>query len=137
MNKEQVRILLVDDFEMVRVMMRRALTDLGYRRIEDASNGRDALVMIKQSVDDGVPYSVVFCDWMMDGLTGLDVLETTRQSETMRNVPIIMVTAEAEQKSIVQAMKAGAKDYIVKPIVVATLQAKLERLLSRQDQASA
>src|SRR4051812_24637022 len=98
-----LRILLVDDFEMVRVLLRNALNDLGYENIEEAEDGRVALTKIREGHAAGNPFNLVFCDWNMPEVSGFEVLESCRSDAKFKNLPIVMVTAEAEQESIVKA----------------------------------
>lgn len=136
MSGKDQKILLVDDFEMVRVMIRNALTDLGYKNIDDAQDGRVALAKLKEANLGGSPYTLVFCDWNMPEISGIEVLEACRNHPDFRTLPIVMVTAEAEQESVVRALRAGANDYIVKPIAPDVLERKVNRILAKIAQAS-
>lgn len=130
-NLKNARILLVDDFEIVRVMLKNTLIDLGFTDVDDAEDGRTALVKMIEAHDAGVPYSLVFCDWNMPEMTGIDVLGIVRGKPELANTPIVMVTAESEQESVVRAIRAGATDYIVKPIAPDVLERKLNKILSK------
>lgn len=125
----QARVLLVDDYEMIRIMLRNGLTDLGFTRIDEAKDGNEALFKIKEALVSKDPYQVVFCDWNMPGKTGIEVLQECRNNTNLKTLPFIMVTAESEQERVIQALKAGADDYIIKPIANATLQKKISKLL--------
>ena len=131
MNKAKVKFLIVDDFSMVRVMLRRTLKDLGYETVDEAVDGREALDKIEQACNDGEPYSLVFCDWTMPEVTGIEVLEACRSSELMKSTPIIMVTAEAEQKHIIRAINQGANEYIVKPFTQKSLEDKMNKVFNK------
>lgn len=131
MSGSGLRILLVDDFEMVRVMLRNALSDLGFTNIEEAEDGRVALTKITEAHASGSPFDLVFCDWNMPEVSGMEVLETCRSHEDFKSLPIVMVTAEAEQESIVKALRAGANDYIVKPIAPDILERKVNKIVSK------
>ena len=124
------RILLVDDFEMIRIMIRDGLKHLGFTRIDEAIDGVDAIAKIKDSVAKGDHYAFVFCDWNMPNKTGLEVVLECKSSEKLKHIPIVMVTANSEQEKVIQALKAGATDYIVKPIAPDMLQKKVAKILS-------
>lgn len=128
-KSKNIRILLVDDFELVRNMLKSALIAYGYTDVEDADNGSIALDMISQADAAGQPYGIVFCDWNMPEVTGLEVLEVLRRTPKFGKLPFIMVTAESEQHMVAKAMRAGATDYIIKPIDASTLSAKLEKIV--------
>jgi len=123
----QKRILIVDDFETIRVLLKRTLTDLGFKFIDEASDGQEALGMLRKSP--GV-YSVVITDWMMPNMTGFDLLTYCRKTEDLKSIPIVMLTVESEKHHIVQALRAGANGYIVKPFDQATLEYKLTSIFN-------
>jgi len=127
---KDARILLVDDFEMIRMMLKNSLQSLGFTRIDEAVNGNDALFKMKDAFAKQDPYAFVFCDWNMPEKDGMEVLKECRGNPNLRHTPFVMVTAESEQEKVVQALKAGAVDYIVKPIAPAILQKKVAKLLS-------
>lgn len=131
MDGNKVKILVVDDFEMVRIMLKNALNDLGFHRIDEAEHGKIAMEMLTEAHAVGHPYSIIFCDWTMPEMTGIEVLETCRKSEKFNLLPFVMVTAESEQESVVRAIKAGATDYLVKPISPELLEKKVHKILSK------
>jgi two-component system, chemotaxis family, chemotaxis protein CheY len=128
---QKPRILIVDDFEIVRIMLRNALANLGHTVVDEAEDGKIALQKIQAAEFEGNPYTMVFCDWNMPNMTGIEVLETVRKNPVYAKLPIIMVTAEAEQKQVVQALRSGATDYIVKPIAPEILEKKVTKILSK------
>ena len=123
---DTLRILIIDDFQLVRVMLRYALGDLGYQNVEEAEDGRVAIVKLRAAHADRKPYQLVFCDLNMPEVTGLEVLQTCRADEAFENLPFLMVTAESEQESVYNALRAGATDYIVKPISADMLKEKIK-----------
>ena len=125
------RILLVDDFEIVRLMLKNALSDLGFKEVDEAEDGRQAMGKLMEAFAAGKPYSIVFCDWNMPVMTGIEVLEACRSTPEFAQLPIIMVTAEAEQESVVKAIRSGATDYVVKPIAPDVLERKVNKILSK------
>lgn len=128
MLKTDSRILIIDDFETVRMVLKRCLGQLGYTVMEEASDGQEGLDKIKQAVASGNPYELVFSDVSMPNLTGLELLETVHNTPELSKTPFVMVTSESEQKFITQAFSLGVVDYIVKPFSPATLQKKLEKI---------
>lgn len=130
-SPNNARILLVDDYEMVRVFLKKGLLDLGYRRVDEARDGAEALAKIKSAQGEKDPYMLVFCDWNMPEKTGIEVLKECRADQNLKGLPFIMVTAESEQDKVVEALKAGASDYIVKPIAPQILQKKMAKMMSK------
>ena len=131
MNKSKLKFLIVDDFSMVRVMLRRTLKDLGFETVDEAVDGREALTKIEAAATSGEPYALVFCDWTMPDVTGIEVLEICRSSELLKTTPIIMVTAESEQKQIIRAINLGANEYIVKPFTQKNLEDKMTKVFNK------
>jgi two-component system chemotaxis response regulator CheY len=122
------RVLIVDDFEMMRVMIKQALGTFGITDTDQAESGEQALELIKKSYRHKRPYKIVFCDWNMTGMSGIDLLQLVRQDLSYNGTHFVMVTAEAERKDVLHALTIGADDYIVKPIGQQTLRAKIESL---------
>lgn len=127
------KILLVDDFEIVRRVIRDSLEKVGLTAVDEAEDGIRALQMLKSAEANGTPYAMIFCDWNMPGMTGLEVLNECRKHEVLKDVPFIMVTAESEQDAIVKALQAGATDYVMKPVAPDVLQRKALRLMARAE----
>lgn len=130
-NLKNPKILLIDDFEIVRLMLRNALGDLGFTDIEEAEEGKTAMTKLGEAHASGKPFALVFCDWNMPEMTGIEVLEACRSTPEFASLPIIMVTAEAEQESVVRAIRAGATDYVVKPIAPDVLERKVNKILAK------
>ncbi len=129
MTGDKTKILLVDDFEMVRLMLRKSLNRLGYQEIVEAQDGKEAWDLLTRAQMANQPFGMIFCDWSMPEMTGMEVLEKCRSSKEFKNLPFVMVTAEAEQEGVVKALKAGANEYLIKPISAETLQKKIEKIL--------
>ncbi len=125
------RILLVDDFQTVRLMLRSFLRELGYRNIEEAGDGRKALMMLADAYEADRPFHLVLSDLNMPEITGLELLELVRQDERFKKLPFIMVTAEADRQHVSKAMLRGVTDYIVKPFAAATVAQKIADLMAR------
>lgn len=125
------RVLIVDDFAVVRMMLRRYLTDIGIREIDEAKDGAEAMHKIKEAQQVGRGYGIVFIDWTMPKKTGLDVLHECRRTDAFKKIPIILVTAEGERRQVMKAIQIGATDYIVKPFTIEVLRAKIKSLNDR------
>lgn len=118
-------VLIVDDLEANRVLLERSLASTGYRTIS-AECGASALAILSSERCD-----IVLLDWMMPGLSGLDTLRAIRQSYSQDMLPVIMCTAVGEDDNIVEALGSGADDYVVKPISLPVLRARMATLLNR------
>lgn len=118
-----MKILVVDDFSTMRRIIRNIMKQLGYGNVEEAEDGDVAFDKLKNG-----DYDFVITDWNMPNMTGLDLLKAIRADERLKDIPILLVTAEAEKENVVQAAQAGVNDYIVKPFTADVMQQKLKRI---------
>jgi two-component system chemotaxis response regulator CheY len=123
---KNMKILVVDDFSTMRRIIKNLLKDLGFSNIQEADDGSTALPMLQQG-----DFDFVVTDWNMPGMQGIDLLRAIRSDESLKNLPVLMVTAEAKKEQIVAAAKAGVNGYVVKPFTAATLKEKLEKIFER------
>lgn len=123
----QRRILIVDDVEDNRNVLERHLRRAGFAT-DLAHDGMSAINMISTS-----PPDVVLLDWMMPGLSGLETLQAIRERFDENQVPVIMCTALGEETTIVDAIKAGANDFVMKPVNMPILMARMKSQLARKD----
>ena len=116
-------VLIVDDATSMRRIVRGLLRELGFKNMREAENGQVALDCLKRKKAD-----FVVADWNMPVMTGIELLRAIRADETLKSLPVLMVTAEAKQENIVEAIRAGVSNYIVKPFNAATLLEKLNKI---------
>jgi two-component system chemotaxis response regulator CheY len=116
-------VLIVDDATSMRRIVRGLLRELGFKNMREAENGLVALDDLKRKKAD-----FVVADWNMPVMTGIELLRAIRADETLKSLPVLMVTAEAKQENIVEAIRAGVSNYIVKPFNAATLLEKLNKI---------
>ena len=121
-----IKVLVVDDFATMRKIEKNILGQLGIKNVDEADDGSTALPKIQQT-----NYDVVLMDWNMPQMSGLELLKAVRSDPNTKNVPIIMVTAEALKDNIVAAAQAGVNDYVVKPFTAAVLEDKLKKVLKK------
>ena len=113
-------ILIVDDSGVVRAVVRKLLTHLGYKHIDEASDGAAALTKIlRQHVD------LVISDWNMEPMGGQELLEQVRADKRYEHLPFIMMTADSTIDKIVQARRSRVSCFINKPFHAEALQAKI------------
>jgi two-component system, chemotaxis family, chemotaxis protein CheY len=122
------KFLVVDDFASMRRIITKALIELGYNHFEEADDGVSALSMLRKARDEGKPFQFVFSDWNMPKMAGIDLLKACKSEPTLKSIPFVLVTAESEEKNIVEAAKWGVSEYVVKPFDTNTLKEKLEKV---------
>lgn len=126
---KNMRILIVDDFEMIRITIKQALVKLQVQKIDQAKDGTEALEKIRTQIESGSTYDLVFCDWNMPKMTGIELLGECKKHLELSKIPFIMVTSESEKGNVLEAIKLGAADYVVKPFAVETIEKKLQKIL--------
>ena len=122
-NKD-MPILVVDDFNTMRRIVRSLLKQLGFNNVDEAVDGDDALAKISTK-----EYALVLSDWNMEPKSGIELLREVRQADQHKHMPFILITAESKVENIVEAKKAGVNQYIVKPFNAKTLKEKLSTVI--------
>ncbi len=120
---QNIRILVVDDMATMRKIVKGLLAQLGYPNVEEAENGKEAFFKLKQG-----KYDLVLLDWNMPEMDGITLLQEIRKDPNLKSIPVIMVTAEAKKENVLQAIQAGANNYIVKPFTAEILKETLDKV---------
>jgi two-component system chemotaxis response regulator CheY len=119
----QSLILLVDDSSTVRKVVRELLEQLGFKNIDEASDGEAALARVGEK-----EYALVIADWHMAPMNGQMLLERIRGDETHKNLRFIMMTAEPAIEKIIQANRARVSGFINKPFTAEALRIKIAQI---------
>jgi two-component system chemotaxis response regulator CheY len=122
-----IRVLVADDFDMTRLLIRKALLDLGLSNVVEAFDGADTLTKLESAHKSKVPFDLLFLDWSMPRVDGMVVLQNCRSSEDFKSLPVIMISTERDAKAVKVAFEAGVTDYIVKPFSSEQIFQKLKR----------
>jgi two-component system, chemotaxis family, chemotaxis protein CheY len=124
---KNMRVLVVDDFSTMRRIIKNILRQLGFNNIVEADDGTTAWeVLNKDRID------FVVSDWNMPKMTGIELLRKVRGSEEFADMPFLMVTAEAQQENIIEAVQAKVSNYIVKPFTAETLGQKIDKIFEKR-----
>ncbi len=121
MINKDMKVLVVDDFSTMRKIIKGIMRKLGFTNLEEAEDGTTALPKLRSD-----KFDFVISDWNMPNMNGLEFLKAIRSDEDLKGLPFLMVTAEAKKENILDAIKAGANNYIVKPFTEEILQQKLD-----------
>jgi two-component system chemotaxis response regulator CheY len=124
---DEPQVMIVDDIPGTRDIMKDMLEEMGFKRIVEASDGSEALEMLKA---DGA--QLIICDYMMKDMSGLDLLNQIRNHPYLVDVPFIVVSAVGDVPVIETALELGASDYIVKPLSYQLLRRKITDVLRRR-----
>ena len=121
-----LKYLIVDDFSTMRRIVRGLLKEMGCNNAEEAEDGAVALAAMKAQ-----KFDFVVCDINMPNMNGFDFLKAVRADDSLKHIPVLMVTAEARKEDIVLAAQTGASGYIVKPFTKATLEEKVQKIVQK------
>ena len=131
MFSPDTRILVVDDMMTMRKIIIKTCKELGFKDFTEAADGALGWAAIQTA---NPPIGLIISDWNMPNSNGLDLLKRVRADARFGKLPFMMVTAEAEQHQIVDAVKAGVSNYVIKPFTGEALKAKLEAVYKKVTQ---
>ena len=120
-----MRFLVVDDSSTMRRIIINTLNKLGHTDVIEASNGREGIDRLALA-----PVDMIITDWNMPEVSGIEFIRTIRAQEKTSQVPVLMVTTNAAKDDIVEALRAGVNNYVVKPFTPDTMKEKIESLLA-------
>jgi two-component system phosphate regulon response regulator PhoB len=118
-------ILIVEDEEPIQILLTYNLQAEGFR-VRATANGEDVAHLVNEERPD-----LIVLDWMLPGISGIEVCRLLRSRPETRDIPVIMLTARGEEKERVRGLATGADDYIVKPFSVPELLARIKTILRR------
>ena len=120
-----IKVLVVDDFATMRRIVRGVLKQLGFDNILEAEDGSIALDTLKKE-----EIGLIVSDWNMPKMTGLDLLKAVRGDDGLKGIPFIMVTAEGLKENVLEAVKVGVTNYVVKPFTPEGFSQKIQAALN-------
>jgi two-component system, chemotaxis family, chemotaxis protein CheY len=120
-----MRFLVVDDSTTMRRIIINTLNKVGYQDCAEASNGREGVERLATT-----PIDVVITDWNMPEMSGIDFIRAVRANPATKAIPVIMVTTNAAKDDIVEALRAGVNNYVVKPFTPETIKEKIEAMFA-------
>jgi two-component system, chemotaxis family, chemotaxis protein CheY len=133
LGKPDMKILVVDDFPTMRRIVKTILKQLGYENTVEAEDGALGLAALEK--DKTIEF--VMSDWNMPNMSGIELLKNVRKHPKLKNIPFVLVTAEAEKENIIEAVKAGVNNYVVKPFTAEQLKEKLDKVFANLAKKSA
>lgn len=120
-----IKVLVVDDFATMRRIVKGVLKQLGFDHIVEAEDGSMAMDTLKKE-----EIGLIVSDWNMPKMTGLDLLRAVRGDDGLKGIPFIMVTAEGLKENVLEAVKLGVTNYIVKPFTPEGFSEKIQAALN-------
>ncbi|GAB4024201.1 MAG: chemotaxis response regulator CheY [Bdellovibrio sp.] len=129
--KSSMKILLVDESASMRQSIKKMLTDLGFKNVSEASDGDKAWTTMLDSATEK-PVEFIIYEWNVPKTNGIDFLKKVRGHETFKKTAFLMMTADSDQQKIVQAVKEGVNNVIVKPFSAQTLIEKIDKIFNKK-----
>jgi len=123
-----MKVLLIDDSSTMRKIQKRVLESMSITDIVEAGNGKEALDKLKENNND---FTFILCDINMPEMNGMETLKAIRSNPDTAKLPVIMCTSVAEKGQVMEAIKAGATNYLVKPFQPEELQNKINTVLGK------
>lgn len=123
---QTLHVLVVDDMDSIRSLVNSTLNELGVRKIYLVPNGSVAWKQLKDARID-----LIICDWDMPKMSGLELLRLVRASKPHSQIPFLMLTATTEKEKVMEAVEAGASDYLTKPFSPKDLEYRVIKLLRK------
>ena len=127
MPDADIKIMCVDDFSTMRRIIKTLLKQIGYQNILEAEDGAQALHLLKSEAVD-----FIISDWNMPKMTGLELLRAVRSEDQLKAIPFLMITADSEKEKVIEAIRAGVSNYIVKPFNADILKGKMEEIFAHR-----
>lgn len=120
----KLAILVIDDHMIIRQVVEQNLRDMGFSHIDSVADSGEAEQRIAQQ-----HYDIIFVDWVLPGKSGYTMMRELREDRKYDDVAFIMVTAETDERHMIEALKAGATSYITKPVTAALFQEKVGKVV--------
>jgi len=121
---KNMSFLVVEDSNTTRNMIRNALKRIEIEKIFEAKDGEEALKMLKR-----LKIDFIITDWNMPNVAGLELVNEVRSDNSLKHIPILMITARGKKQDVLQAIDAGVNSYIIKPFNALNLKKKLKDIL--------
>ena len=131
---QDMKILIVDDVPNVLTKMRIILRNIGFRRIDEASNGEQAWTWIQTEFACDDPYQLVITDINMPKLNGVKLLDRIKSDPFLKKTPVLMVTTRDEMEIVLRAIQSGASNYLIKPFDEEKIKKKIMEIFYKDEE---
>jgi len=121
----EMNVLIVDDFEFARRILKNVLKEAGMNNVTETSSGSSALAALPKK-----DYGLIITDYNMPGMNGIELIKQVRENETYKHIPIIMVTSDGNKGVLLEATEAGVNGFLNKPFTKEELVEKVEKVLT-------
>jgi two-component system chemotaxis response regulator CheY len=123
--KSSMRILIIDNISNMRQATRKMLNEIGFKNVKDCGDAKSAWKVIEEQNQLNEPFEFILCEFDLPDQTGVEFLKQLRSDSSLAKVPVLMVTGNSQQAVIVQAIQAGANNFLIKPFSAQNLMEKV------------
>ena len=123
-DRKKLRVLCIDDAALIRSTVKQTMLRLGLGKVDDASSAEGGLRFMERET-----YDLMLCDWVMPGMTGIELLRHLREKKIAPEMKFVMVTALSQEAQVREAIELGVAGYIIKPFTPLTLASQVEQIL--------
>ncbi|MBF0530334.1 MAG: response regulator [Deltaproteobacteria bacterium] len=123
-SRKNCKVLIADDYLSMRRTIIGILKQMGFTLFTEAEDG-----LMAKSILDSQKIDLVISDWNMPNMTGIELLSHVRSSTTLRDIPFLIISGEAQQQNVIEAAKKKVSEYIIKPFPADTLKRKLDKIM--------
>ena len=131
MTPDRAKLLIVDDSRMIRRVLRSLVQGVGFKSIDEAPDGAEALELLRV-----IPYDLVLSDWNMPFVSGIELLRTIRHGSVRSDTPLVLFTGDVSAKRMVEALEEGANGFVAKPFAAGLVCEKILRIVASLHPAS-
>ncbi len=124
----EVKVLVVDDMATLRESIVTLLRGVGFTKVSSAQDGVKALIKVEDAFNEKEPYRLILSDINMPECNGIEFLKRLKADDRFKDIPVVMISTENEVAIVMDAIQAGAVNYILKPFTTETLKAKLNEI---------
>jgi two-component system chemotaxis response regulator CheY len=124
---DESRILIVDDVNTMRMQIKELLKAFGFQNLAMVSNGEEAKIELTKN-----PYDLILCDWHMEPCDGLELLKHVRKDTHFKAIAFVLITAESTKERVIEAIKSGVDDYLIKPLTRVQIETKVYSVLLKK-----
>lgn len=129
--KASMKILVVDTNANMRQNVKKLLSDIGFKNVKEAGDGNKAMDVIQEAVSESSPVEFVISEFDLEKMNAIELLAKIRAHDESKKTKFLLMTGDSDQQKMVQAIKAGVNNVIVKPFSADTLKEKIAKIFNQ------
>lgn len=129
--KASMKILVVDTNANMRQNVKKLLSDIGFKNVKEAGDGNKAMGVIEEAIEEAAPVEFVISEFELEKMNAVELLAKIRANDKSKKAKFLLMTGDSDQQKMVQAIKAGVNNVIVKPFSADTLKEKIAKIFGQ------